>query len=146
VKEYKADNSGYDGFLDKEDVDPLSRVGYYILDADRNIVEKSLIDWALWFEISDRKVAFTEVGKFDVSTVFLGIDHSFDNGIPLLFETMVFDRKTMKSAQFDELSELQIDMRRLFGFDFGCCRRYATLSGAEEGHWNIVRILQANIL
>lgn len=35
-------------------------------------------------------VALTEKGKVSVSTVFLGIDHSFFEGPPLVFETMIF--------------------------------------------------------
>jgi hypothetical protein len=36
------------------------------------------------------RVALTTVGKVDISTVFLGLDHNFFGGKPLLFETMVF--------------------------------------------------------
>lgn len=39
----------------------------------------------------DRHVGLTDIGGITVSTVFLGIDHSFGSGPPLLFETMVFD-------------------------------------------------------
>jgi hypothetical protein len=37
-----------------------------------------------------RHVGKDEVGEVRVSTVFLGLDHSFSGGPPLLFETMVF--------------------------------------------------------
>jgi hypothetical protein len=46
-----------------------------------------------------------------VSTVFLGIDHNFGNGPPLLFETMVF------GGEYD-----------------GYCKRYSTWEEAEGGH------------
>ena len=49
--------------------------------------------WAQWYETADRHVAksgFREAGKVYVSTVFLGLDHSFGYGPPLLFETMIF--------------------------------------------------------
>lgn len=40
----------------------------------------------------DRIISHTRVGSFLLSTVFLGIDHSFGRGgSPILFETMVFD-------------------------------------------------------
>jgi len=35
-------------------------------------------------------VARSKIGDVQISTVFLGIDHSWDNGPPVLFETMVF--------------------------------------------------------
>lgn len=47
----------------------------------------------LWAEIirtSHRQVAKTDLGDIRVSTVFLGLDHSFDDGPSLLFETMIF--------------------------------------------------------
>jgi len=33
---------------------------------------------------------FTRVGPYFVSTIFLGLDHQWGNGPPILFETMVF--------------------------------------------------------
>ena len=63
-----------------------------------------------------KRVALTEVGPYRISTVFLGLDHSFDvEGPPILFETMVF---------FSRLGALDIDMDR-----------YATWAEAEAGHW-----------
>lgn len=35
-------------------------------------------------------VARTPIGEWEVSTVFLGINHNFFDGAPLLFETMIF--------------------------------------------------------
>ena len=37
-----------------------------------------------------RVVARTTIDDVFISTVFLGIDHQFDDGPPLLFETMIF--------------------------------------------------------
>lgn len=49
-------------------------------------------EWGVCFGSKERLVAQTHVGCLFVSTVFLGIDHRFfDDGDPLLFETMVFD-------------------------------------------------------
>lgn len=63
--------------------------GKYILDG-KTPVPADFITWAKWFETADRHVAKTYVGPHLVSTVFLGIDHQFGDGRPLLFETMVF--------------------------------------------------------
>lgn len=45
------------------------------------------VDWS----DDARRVAFTTLpGGVEVSTVHLGIDHSFGHGPPLIFETMIF--------------------------------------------------------
>lgn len=61
----------------------------YILDG-QTPVKADLMTWARWFETADRHVDRTEIGEHLVSTVFLGLDHQFGDGPPLLFETMVF--------------------------------------------------------
>lgn len=62
----------------------------YILDGRRVRLCRDLITWAEWFEKADRRVAETTVGDARVSTVFIGLDHQFGDGPPLIFETMVF--------------------------------------------------------
>lgn len=76
--------------------------------------------WARWFETADRIVKNTPVGDAKVSTVFLGIDHSFrEMGEPLLFETMVFG-----------------------GQMHGEQERYSTWEEAEKGHEKMVERLR----
>lgn len=72
-----------------------------------------VIEWAKWFEKADRRVAYDRVGDSEISTVFLGLDHSFSQRehVPVLFETMVF------GGHFSDEQE-----------------RYCTWSEAEEGH------------
>lgn len=62
----------------------------FILESNMIIPEPDLMKWATWFENADRVVAKTIIGGSEVSTVFLGLDHSFGIGPPILFETMVF--------------------------------------------------------
>ena len=64
---------------------------YDLLDGEPKICNDLLI-WAQWFDQSDteRIVALDGIGDIHVSTVFLGLDHSFGRGEPLLFETMIF--------------------------------------------------------
>ena len=62
----------------------------YILDGHNVVVCDDLIKWAEWFEVADRTVARTKIGVVKISTVFLGLDHQFSGGKPLLFETLVF--------------------------------------------------------
>lgn len=66
-------------------------LGYWILDKDRNPVKvRDVLEWARFFETSDRIVKQETVGDARVSTVFLGIDHNWGDGPPVLFETMIF--------------------------------------------------------
>ncbi len=64
----------------------------YILDADGNPVPcDDVLEWAKWFQGADRCVAKTEISDgVNVSTVFLGLDHNFMGGTPVLWETMIF--------------------------------------------------------
>ena len=63
----------------------------YILNKKHELIEADLITWANFFEnINNRIVAQDFVNGVRVSTVFLGIDHNFGDGLPLLFETMLF--------------------------------------------------------
>jgi hypothetical protein len=51
--------------------------------------------------LEKRKVDFTKVGKVEISTAFLVIDHNYGIGRPVLFETMVFkDNKPIYSARY----------------------------------------------
>lgn len=71
----------------------------YKLVGHTSVEEPDISKWAEWFATANRvvrksiavaKVGGTPIGNVDVSTVFLGLDHSFGNGSPMLFETMVF--------------------------------------------------------
>jgi hypothetical protein len=65
---------------------------HYILGADGEpVVEPNVIAWAIWYETADRRIAETRIGGVRVSTVFLGLDHRFGDGPPILWETMIFD-------------------------------------------------------
>lgn len=69
------------------------RCGRYVLDADRRVApEPDLRAWSDFMQVPDRRrVGDDEIEEWRVSTVFLGVDHSFDAaGGPVLFETMVF--------------------------------------------------------
>jgi hypothetical protein len=65
----------------------------YILDEQGQPVEcPDLMTWARWFEAGEhrRRIALDKRGDITVSTVFLGLDHSFFGGPPVLWETMIF--------------------------------------------------------
>jgi hypothetical protein len=64
----------------------------YILGIDGRtpVLCNDLLFWARWFEKADRHVAQDEREGVRISTVFLGLDHNWSDGPPLLFETMIF--------------------------------------------------------
>ena len=64
-------------------------LGKYILKDGEPVPCEDIIEWATWFETADRVVAKSTKDDIEVSTVFLGTDHQFGDGPPLLFETMV---------------------------------------------------------
>jgi len=65
---------------------------YYILDAEGEPKPAELLEWAKWFEdAANRQLARTEVKPdVTVSTIFLGLDHNFCSGKPVLWETVIF--------------------------------------------------------
>lgn len=69
---------------------------YYRLDEDNNTIKCDLLEWCLLYETDEgqakRRVAFDLVDGMDISTVFLGLDHNYFGGKPILFETMIFNK------------------------------------------------------
>lgn len=98
----------------------------YILDGHTPVPCDDLLDWGKWFGTADRHVAVTDLDpELRVSTVFLGLDHSFSvDAEPILFETMVFGKK--KSYRI-------AGRRREYREDLGQWR-YCTWDEAEAGH------------
>ena len=69
-------------------------LGYYILNGKETVEVSNItawVDWVIRLETADEVVEQTPVTEnVMVSTVFLGLDHQFGKGPPLLFETLVF--------------------------------------------------------
>ena len=65
---------------------------HYVLEADGKTPRKvDLMEWARSFEGTDRCVAVDELpNDVRVSTVFLGLNHNWGDGPPVLWETMIF--------------------------------------------------------
>ena len=59
-------------------------VRYYDIDGQPITMD----EWAERFK--DNRVALEERGDVSVSTVWLGLDHQYGDGPPLIFETMIF--------------------------------------------------------
>jgi hypothetical protein len=96
--------------------DPNNPTGRYVLggpDGKTPVPEPDLMIWGRWLDDHEhRRVAETVKGDVRVSTVFMALDHNFeDHGPPILFETMVF-----RHGAGEE------------------CERYSTWAEAEAGH------------
>jgi hypothetical protein len=88
--------------------------GQYILDENGNPVSESdILKWGTWMQNREQVRGDWDVleSGVKVSTVFLGLDHSWDGGPPVLWETMIF------GGPHDEYQE-----------------RYTSLAAATEGH------------
>lgn len=97
-------------------------VGWY----DRDGKAIGLEAWSMLHASFDyRLVAKTQVGAYEVSTVWLGMDHGFGDGPPVIFETMVF---ATVAGPYD------LD-----------CWRYSTEQQAREGHEEVVLLLRATV-
>jgi hypothetical protein len=65
---------------------------WYILDHERRPVPvNDCLIWARWFgQCESRHVADDQIGDVRISTVFIGLDHRYGDGPPLIFETLIF--------------------------------------------------------
>ena len=91
---------------------------YYKLLDKKIVTTDSIVDWDSWFETANRHIGDTTIKDQRISTVFLGIDHNYGTGKPILFETMIFG-----------------------GDNDMYCKRYHTYEEAEKGHQKIVRAI-----
>ena len=73
----------------------MNGLRHWILDEQGRPVQVDLLTWAKWFGTAKRIVASETIAQNWISTIFLGIDHSFlaDGGPPILWETMSFGAK-----------------------------------------------------
>jgi len=73
-----------------------SRPIHYILNSQGEPEpEDDILRWGAWFENDERRIVRQQRWQADngshfVSTVFLGTDHNWFDGPPILWETMVF--------------------------------------------------------
>jgi len=99
----------------------------YILDDDGQPEPcDDVLTYGRWFaDVNNRKVALSDVPGGQVSTIFLGIDHSHHwhrEHVPILWETLIMG-----------------------GTYHGCGDRYCTRSEAIAGHERIVANLRAGL-
>lgn len=95
---------------------------YYVeIDGELIVVDNVHI-WSALYEEINRRVASDEIGEVRVSTVFIGLDHNFGDGPPLIYETMIFG-----------------------GFHGDYCERYSTREEAEKGHKEAVLLVKGSL-
>jgi hypothetical protein len=98
----------------------MARPVFYTLD-QYNIAHPCFcaITWAM--HLQDRyRVDLTAHDGYSVSTVFLGMDHNWGDGDPLLFETLVF----LACGETEKMD------------------RYSTWAQAKAGHERIVSMME----
>lgn len=89
-------------------------------DKDGNPI--SMEEWTRLFgDLEYKTIGKSEVGDYRVSTVWLGLNHSYGDGAMLIFETMIFD-----SDDYSGLFQM----------------RYTTQEQAEIGHRLVVEMLR----
>ena len=96
--------------------------GRYKLIGHTPVEVDDLMEWADEVENTNHCVQRDEIDGVTVSTVFLTLDHSFGQGSPLLFETMIFG-----------------------GFHDGYQERYTTWDEAVEGHQKALGLVKSVI-
>lgn len=135
--EWKGEKPSHFNWTEFNDEETPKRLGMFILDENNSpILADSTTAWAAWYESAGekRRVGSDVVGRYEVSTVFLGLDHSWSlRGWPILFETMVFrlaadgdrDRNAHEGDDIDMMME-----------------RYPTWSEAEAGHARMIEYVK----
>lgn len=106
---------GHDPFWDD-----IGNIHYF----DRRGNPLTLREWTMLCALKQRYRVLKQeyVGEYWVSTVWLGLDHGFGDGAPLIFETMVFDHSQPGRESLNDL-----DMQR-----------YSTEQQALAGHQDVV--------
>lgn len=124
----------------------MKRPFNYILVDRQPVAMTDWMEWALWMENTDetgeRTVGRDKIGDLTISTVFLGIDHQYGDGPPVLFETLVFWNYAKPVTR--------VIMDRVSTFDCEALdetlQRYTTWEKAEAGHKEAVRQARLQLL
>jgi hypothetical protein len=105
-----------------------------IMSKEGQLVYCELHEWAQWFENGDnRRIASDKILGIKVSTVFLGLNHSYGDGPDQWFETMIFG--PAYEYEFNGKKHWTL------GHDI-YCERYETFAQAKKGHAIALKWLQ----
>jgi len=101
---------------------------YILNDFGENVPCPDLEKWARWLEGPSREMCRLrdQVGPLHVSTVFLGLDHSFSDGPPLLWEMKVFSDDSQSGQEHK-------------------CQRFTTMQDAHAFHRGYVKGLREKL-
>jgi len=117
--------------LDKKQKERAFKMGmplrhsYY--DMDCNPI--SMWDWHNISLSENKHIGLDQIGPYEVSTVWLGINHAYLDGSPIIFETMIF--ANIELQEDDELISYQ--------------ERYSTKEQAIEGHQRACQLCREKI-
>ena len=112
---------------------------YWIMNS-RGVAEpiSDLLRWAKWMETHRKEWHLEDkVGSLRISTIFLGLDHNWGNGDPILWETMIFDEDRpveVKLGSYSRVVSEDIDQWR-----------HTFAEEAKAFHENKVKELQAKL-
>ena len=95
---------------------------WYILNNENIPVESNITEYVEWSKDLKKIIVKQEdINDVTVSTVFLGLDHSYNENVPVLWETMIF------GGEHNLYQE-----------------RYSSYEGALEGHERAVLLVKIN--
>lgn len=107
--------------------DPSS-TDLFILDDQNNptpMPQDDLLEWGAWMKAAQEsgraQVAEDRIDPFHIRTHFCGCDHNWEDGPPVLFETLVTENN---------------ERRDLY------TQRYTTWNDAETGHAQVIKNLK----
>lgn len=102
-------------------------------DNNEPVQEPDLLKWGQWFQHNrERRIIKQEETKFYyVSTVFLALDHNWQGGPPILFETMTFEREHVIKPEMKAFGHVLPPMRIR---EEVACERWTTWDQAVAGH------------
>jgi len=105
--------------------------------SDYNLIELKLRDPN--YKVVGDDYLGNDLQRYRVSTVWLGLDHNYSGGDPIIFETMVFEDKLVH-AKVPAIPKYGLE-----GLEYkfhpsmdNFTRRYHTLAEAEAGHKEVV--------
>ena len=97
-------------------------MAWYILDNNHKPVPADVLVAAQWIEDNQKRriVKQEYIDDIHISTVFLGLDHAYGGGKPVLWETMIFGGENDQAYQ----------------------ERYASYEQAIEGHQKAINFIK----
>lgn len=90
----------------------------FILEGKKPVVCEDIMVWGKFMQDSNRIVKQENIGDTRISTVFLGLDHSFTHGgEPIIFETMIFggehDQYQDRCSTWEQAEKMHLKAKKL---------------------------------